>query len=157
MTRLLAVLLAAGALHLAIQVPAQADDLAPPTVKLTGAKTKDGQTVWTFEVANTNRVAVPYVGYTSESFEGGLPEGTISPIFRVQLQQAGEWKPHSIGFCGTGIGPVTLPPKSKVTFEILPPPGDWTAAQVGLAWYDTADPEEKPSVAWSAPIKAQER
>jgi hypothetical protein len=105
---------------------------------------------------------VPYVGYTSDSFMGGLPEGTaqpadriIAPIYRVQLQQAGEWKDHAIGFCKTGIGPVQLAARSKVTFDVIPPAGEWTAARVGLSWH-AANAEEKRSVAWSGTIQAGE-
>jgi hypothetical protein len=158
MTRLIALLLSAAGLTLAtLTSAADKPELVPPQVKFTGAKTTEGHTLWTFEVANPNDVPVPYVGYTSDSFEGGLPEGSISPLFRIQLQQAGEWKAHPVGFCGTGIGPVTLPAKSKVTFAVIAPPGDYSAAQVGLAWSHPGAPEDQnPSIAWCSPIKPQE-
>src|SRR5262245_14114480 len=157
MYRLIATMLAAWVLLITANAPAaDAPELLPPQVKFTGVKVRDGHSFWTFDVANANDVAVPYVGYTSDSFEGGLSEGTSSPIYRVQLQRAGEWKDHSIGFCGTGIGPAKIASKSKVTFEVVPPAGDWTAARVGLSWYDAADTEEKPSIAWSKMIQVGE-
>jgi len=166
MSRLIAVLLAACAMNLAAQnmaseaqgeeLAASATKLRPPAVKFTGATSTHGHTLMTFEVANPNDVPLPYVGYTSESFEGGLPAGTISPLYRIELQKDGAWKAHSVGFCGTGVGPVTLPARSKVTFGVLRPGGEWDAAKVGLVWSDAATDGKEGAVTWSSPITPQD-
>lgn len=131
--------------------------LKPPVVKFTGAQQQDGFVFASFEVTNPNDVPLPYVGYTSDSFEGGLPEGTISPIFRIELKHEDrDWKKHPVGFCGTGIGPVSLPAKKKVTFGVHLPAGDWKAARVGLTWREPAADETQGIVAWSGEIGRQD-
>jgi hypothetical protein len=155
MRRLIALL--PGLCLLNVAIPSLAaetsgEKIQPPAVKSASAAAKDGHIFISLEVANPNDVAIPYVGYTSDSFEGGLPAGTISPIYRVELQAGDAWKPHPIGFCGTGIGDVTLAPRSKVTFGVLLPVGDWTAAKVGLTWWDPATDGKETAITWSTPI-----
>jgi hypothetical protein len=131
--------------------PEPAPKLKPPELKLTSSAVGSGNVALYFEVTNPNAAPVPFVGYTSDSFEGGLKAGTIAPIYRVELLQDKKWKPHAIGWCGTGIGPVSIPAKGRVTFSVLQPIADWEAVKVGLAWFPTSD-RAKPEVAWSEPI-----
>jgi hypothetical protein len=119
----------------------------PPVVKFVGA-TKEGSL--TFEVINPNRSPMPYVGYTSESFSGGLKEGVIAPMYRIELNDGKAWKPHTLGWCGTGKGPVSIPGKGKGTFTVHAP-GDWSAIKVGVTWFKTAERKE-PDVAFSEPV-----
>jgi hypothetical protein len=130
--------------------------LKAPDVKCTAVKQADGFISASFEVTNPNEVPLPYVGYTSDSFEGGLKEGTIAPIFRIELKKDGKWNKHAVGFCGTGIGPVTLRAKSKVTFGASLPLGEWDATKVGLTWWEPAADENKAVVAWSGEISRPE-
>lgn len=131
--------------------------LKAPVVKFAGAKQQDGFVLASFEVTNPNDVPLPYVGYTSDSFAGGLPEGTISPIYRIELKHDDwDWKNHPVGFCGTGIGPVSLSAKKKVTFGVHLPAGDWKAARVGLTWRESAADETQATVAWSGEIGRQD-
>src|SRR5215469_2469593 len=98
-------------LTLPAEPPAKSE---PPAVKFLGAK--DG--ALTFELSNPNAEALPYVGYLPSSFEGGLKEGTIAPLFRVEVHRGKEWKAHPIGWCGTGLGAVSVPGKGKATFAV---------------------------------------
>ena len=134
----------------------QTSKLQAPKVKCTAVKEADGHISASFEVTNPNAVPLPYVGYTSDSFEGGLKEGTIAPIYGIELKQKEKWDKHSVGFCGTGIGPVTLPARTKVTFGVALPLADWDAAKVGLSWWDSAADETKAVVAWSGEISRKE-
>jgi hypothetical protein len=125
--------------------------LKPPMLKLTSSSVSNGNVALYFEVINPNAAPIPFVGYTPDSFEGGLKAGTIAPIYRVELLHNKARKPHSIGWCGTGIGPVSIPAKGQVTFSVLQPIGEWDAVRVGLSWFPTSD-RTKPEIAWSDPI-----
>jgi hypothetical protein len=116
----------------------------PPAVKFLGAK--DG--VLTFELSNPNAEALPYLGYLPSSFEGGLKEGTVAPLFRVEVLRGKEWKAHPMGWCGTGLGAVSVPGKGKATFAVHLPGGDWDKFRVGVTWFKTAARKEL-AVAWS--------
>jgi hypothetical protein len=142
---------------LATEPPAQKpSELKPPIVKFTGARQAEAHIIASFEVTNPNEVPLPYVGYTPDSFEGGLQAGTIAPIYRIELKKLDQWNKHPIGFCGTGIGPVTLPRKSKVTFQVALAAREWDAAKVGLSWWEPTADETKATVAWSSEISRQD-
>ena len=128
--------------------------LKPPVLKLTSSSTSNGNVALYFEVHNPNASPIPFVGYTPDSFEGGLKPGTIAPIYRIELRHDKAWKPGSIGWCGTGIGPVSIPAKGQVTFSVLQPIGEWDAVKVGLSWFPTTD-HTKPEIAWSDPISRE--
>ena len=119
--------------------------LRAPVVKYVGLK--GGAMV--FEVSNPNKQPVPYVGYTSASFEGGLEKGTIAPLYKVELRQGKAWKAHQMGWCGTGVGEVKVPGKGKATFTVHAPGGEWGEIRVGLVWYATADRNGAAAAAWS--------
>jgi len=143
------------ALLLLAQVPASepepAPKLKPPQLKLKSSSVGKGNVALYFEVTNPNTAPILFVGYTPDSFEGGLKAGTIAPIYRIELLLNKTWKSASIGWCGTGIGPVSIPAKGQVTFSVLQPIGDWEALKVGLTWFPTSD-QAKPEIAWSEPI-----
>ena len=138
--------------HVPAAEPAEGKKAAkPPEIKVTAQKDQYGATL--FEVTNPNDVAIPYIGYTSDSFDGGLPQATIAPLYQVELKTTGGWKKHEMGWCGTGRGKVTLAPKSTVRFGVHFPLGDWTAFRVGMAWSDPAAPPSGPwPVAWSGEV-----
>jgi hypothetical protein len=152
---ILAVALAATAVVAAELAAEKQAGVRPPIVKCTRAATNDGIVIADIEVTNPNEAPLPYFGYTSDSFDGGIKEGTISPIYQIELKTANEWKKHPLGFCGTGIGPVTLPAKSKVTFQAVLPAGSWNAVKVGIRWWHPAADKSKSAVAWSGEIDRQ--
>ena len=131
--------------------PQPAPKLKPPLLKLTSSSVSQGNVALYFGVTNPNDLPLPFVGYTPDSFEGGLKSGTIAPIYRIELRRYKTWKPGSIGWCGTGIGPVSIPAKGSVTFAVLQPIGDWEAVRVGLSWFAISD-RTKPEIAWSDSI-----
>ncbi len=135
--------------------PEPATKLKPPQLKLNSFSVSHGNVALYFEVTNPNALPLPFVGYTPDSFEGGLKAGTIAPIYRVELLHDKTWKRAPHGWCGTGIGPVSIPAKGQGTFSVLQPLGDWQAVKVGLAWFPTAD-RTKPEVSWSDPITRED-
>ena len=110
---------------------------------------KDG--LLSFQLSNPNAEALPYFGYRSDSFEGGLKEGTIAPLYRIEVLQDKKWKDHKIGWCGTGVGEVSVPKKDHATFTVTPPDGAWDKFRVGVTWFKAADRKES-AVAWSGPL-----
>jgi hypothetical protein len=138
-------LLSFAALLLAAPVPA--DTVKPPEVRHVGTVERNGHRFVKFEVVNPNAADLHYRGYTSNSFEGGLKAGVISPQYRVELKKGKDWKAQPMGWCGTGIGPVTIPAKGKGTFEVLAPAGEWDEARFGVVWFTGAD-RKTSSVAW---------
>lgn len=140
-------------LLLALAAPSpEPKELKAPVLKLVSATLHDGNAALTFEVHNPNAAPLPYVGYTSKSFEGGLKEGTIAPIYRVELDAGDGWKKHEPGWCGTGIGPVAIPAKGKGTFQAHVPAGSWEKVRVGLTWSKSDDRKAGSDVAFSAPV-----
>jgi hypothetical protein len=133
-----------------------ADRLKPPVVQFTGTTVKYGHTFLAFEVTNPNEAPVPYSGYTPDSFTGGLKEGTIAPLYRVELRNGPTWADHAVGHCGTGRGPVEIPPRSKVTFDVLAPGGAWDAVKVGLVWWDPSAGAREGATAWSGAISRKD-
>lgn len=116
-----------------------------PAVKFFGAA-KDG--MLTFELSNPKAAALPYVGYRPDSFDGGLKEGTIAPLYCVEVLRGKEWSAHKMGWCGTGLGEVSVPGKGKATFAVGLPGGDWDKFRVGVTWFKTAERKDS-AVAWS--------
>ena len=135
-------------LLLATTIAAEPPKPTAPVLRLAGTAESGGFVALTFEVTNPNANPLPYLGYTSDSFDPKIPMGTIVPISKTELLQAKEWKEHKTGWCGTGIGPVTIPAKGKVIFAVLIPAGEWEKVRVGLVWFATAD-EKSPQTAWS--------
>ena len=134
------------AVALLLTFPAEpAVKLEPPAVKFLSVA-KDG--VLTFELSNPNAEALPYIGYLPDSFEGGLKEGTIAPLYFVKVLRDMKWSSYQMGWCGTGLGKVSVPGKGKATFAVGLPDGDWEKLRVGVMWFNTVDRKES-AVAWS--------
>jgi hypothetical protein len=116
-----------------------------PAIKFVSAA-KDG--VLTFELSNPNAEALPYVGYLPDSFEGGLKKGTIAPIYRVEVLRGTEWSAQKMGWCGVGVGDVSVSGKGKATFTVDLPRGEWDKVRVGVTWFKTAG-RKGSAIAWS--------
>lgn len=128
-------------------VPRDPTKTEPPTVKHTGTIARNGRVLLQFEMKNPNAAPLHYSGYTSDSFEGGLQAGVISPLYRLELKLNAEWKTKDVGWCKTGVGPVTIPGGGTGTFEVLVPEGEWDAARFGVTWFTRADRKVR-DVAW---------
>jgi hypothetical protein len=136
---------------LATAIAADAAMPTAPVLRLAGASESGGFVALTFEVTNPNAKPLPYLGYEPGSFDPKIPAGRIVPISKAELLQGKEWKEHKTGWCGTGIGPVTIPARGKVTFSVLIPAGEWEEVRVGLVWFATTD-KKSPQTAWSRGI-----
>ena len=120
----------------------------PPVVKF--QKVENGALI--FEVINRNAETLPYVGYTSDSIDGGLAKDVVAPLYRLEVCKDKACKPHAPGWCKTGVGAVSIPARSSVTFVVHPPQGDWDSFRVGLIWYKTADRKGGSNIAWSETV-----
>jgi hypothetical protein len=105
-----------------------------------------------FAVTNPNRVPLPYVGYTNNSIVPRSPDDVIHPLYRIELRRNNVWKPQEIGWCKSGMGPVTVPAKGTVTFDFLPPQGEWDEIKVGLAWFPSGEHKGERAIAWGPAI-----
>jgi hypothetical protein len=135
--------------------PPDAPKLMPPEIKFKNTVEGDGIVSATVEVTNTNPTPLPYLGYTSDSFEPKIPAGTIFPLHKIELRNGKEWKEYKIGWCGTGIGPVSIPAKTTVTFGVQIAGGEWQEVRVGVVWFDSFE-ERNPKTAWGDPIDHKE-
>jgi hypothetical protein len=136
--------------------PASAADAPPkpPLLTLVAGSGKEAGQGYQLRVRveNPNAVAIPYIGYTPESFNPPLPAELMSPIYRIELLQDGKWNRPTLGFCGTGKGAVSLEPRSVKSFDLGVPKGDWDAVRVGITWHvEGPNPDYQP--AWTPPIK----
>jgi hypothetical protein len=81
----------------------------------------------------------------------------MQPIYRVELKQAGKWRQHPIGWCGTGMADIEFAPKTSATFGVWVPAGPWEAVRIGLPWHPAGAREDSPpTIAWSPEITRQE-
>jgi hypothetical protein len=142
MLTLLSVLLAAP-------VPRDPIRVEAPIIKHTGTVERGGHVYLQFEVTNFNDAPLHYTGYTSDSFEGGLQQGVISPLYRLETKQGQEWKGHVMGWCKTGVGAVAIPAKARATFGAPVPAGEWDEVRFGVTWFTGAD-RKTSDVAWVA-------
>jgi hypothetical protein len=122
-----------------------------PVLRFTGSK--DGRLA--FQLSNPSAESLPYVGYLSDSFEGGLAKGTIAPLYRIEVLRGKEWKAHNMGWCGTGLGKVSIPAKGKATFAVYRPDGDWDRVRVGVTCFKSAERKE-PQVVWSDALSKED-
>jgi hypothetical protein len=105
------------------------------------------------EVSNTGVRVLKYVGYRPDSFSPPIEKGRISPMYRVEVRQAGKWQTYPIGWCGTGIDDIALEPKTSATFAVWVKAGPWDAVRVGLPWHRTGqDKDAAPALSWSSEI-----
>jgi hypothetical protein len=135
--------------------PPEPAKLNPPEVKFTGAVERGGQSYLVFEVVNPNTAPIPYRGYTANSFEPKLAEGNIFPLHKAELLKGTAWKEDKIGWCGTGVGPVSVASQQKVRFEIPVPNGEWDEVRIGLVWYAAGYGKDS-STAWSKSISRKD-
>lgn len=116
-----------------------------------GRPLSNGVVALDVRVENPNDAPVPYVGYTPESFGGSLPADTIAPLYRLEALRKGKWEPVTLGFCGTGRGPVSLAARARRHFEAAVPASEWDSIRVGLVCYAEAA-RAQPRVTWSPPM-----
>jgi hypothetical protein len=122
-----------------------------PRVRFTGVSSilpPRGSIHLQFEVENGADTPLPYAGYLPQPADRPNPAYSIHPIYTLQYERKGGWKPHPLGWCGTGTGPVRLSPQSKNTFLVTVPLDDWQALKAGITWYPSEDRND-PQVAWS--------
>lgn len=125
-----------------------------PVIAFQKVVQKYGRNFMQFQVENTGKQAIHFVGYTPESFSDGIPAGEIRPMYTMEVRQAkGDWKPLELGHCGTGRGVLAIEAKSKVIFETVLPESDWDELRVGFAW--SSAPQGKGTILWSQPIKRE--
>ncbi|MCA8992856.1 MAG: hypothetical protein KDA88_12785 [Planctomycetaceae bacterium] len=113
------------------------DEVSPPEIALRGVSEDQisyGYTHLLFEVTNPNSTPLPYIGYTRDSYEPPLPEGTISPLYSVEFLRDGAWVAETYGWCGMGRGNVELAPQETVTFDFPAPHDDWESFRIGIDW-----------------------
>ena len=113
------------------------------------------------EVRNPTAAALVFVGYLPDSFDPPLQAGTASPIYVLEFQRDGEWQPHPLGWCGTGMGAIELPSDGESVFDALVPfEPAWDAVRIGIRWsepLDFATAEATAfSTAWSKPLPRTE-
>jgi hypothetical protein len=104
-----------------------------------------------FEAENRTSKPIPYLGFVADPGTRPDPKARISPLYQVQFEREAGWKPHGIGWCGTGLGPVQLEPGKKATFIISVPLDNWQSVKAGLSWYPTTE-RQNAQVAWSEAV-----
>jgi hypothetical protein len=135
-------------------VLAAASLLGPPSApvfKLTDAVERRPKIYLTFEVTNPNAILMPYYGYTPDSFSPKTP-GAIAPLYGIEYLRGKDWKKFPSAWCGTGIGPVSIPAKGKMKFEASVPVFEWEEVRFSLIWYPMVD-EKDPQIAWSNAVE----
>lgn len=132
--------------------------LKPPEIRLKEVSPNQISTGYkhlTFEVHNPNDVALPYSGYTQNSFDPPLTAKTIAPLYHAEFERDGEWVPEELGWCGVGIGSVELPPHSKLVFDFPANLDEWTELRVAISWGDPRQEQQKWQTAWSESVKRE--
>ncbi len=84
-----------------------------PVIKHTGTVERGGSVYLQFEVTNLNDAALHYHGYTSHSIEGGLKDGAITPLYRLETKR-GRGAAVAVLGAKRGVGPVIYGPSSAV-------------------------------------------
>ena len=125
--------------------------LAPPEVRFAGAELRETHTHLLFDLVNPHADPVPYLGYTAGAFEPKLPPGTVAPLYKIEYRRGGAWKDDSLGWCGFGIGPVSVAKGQKARFDVPLYHGEWDEVRVGVVWY-TGGQEKNPPTAWSRAV-----
>lgn len=107
-----------------------------------------------FEMSNPNVEPVPYSGYLPDAFQPPLKKGQISPLYELQYRRAGKWETSEIGWCGMGLGPVSIEARVRARFDVPVEMGlGWDAVSVGVVWQqNTRKVAERVQTAWSPPV-----
>ena len=100
-------------------------------------------------LVNPMNVPIEYKGYRMDSWQTRPPVGEISPFYSLQIQTAEDktWHNGSIGWCGTGAGKMTVPPKHVGRFAVhIDPRG--TSAKISLkcSWTDSDGKRNEPEI-----------
>ena len=143
-------LLAALLLATPVAEPDPTKTPKPPEIKFEGLSANGAML---FSVTNPNATPLPYSGYRANSFNPPLQDGTIAPLYTIEVGTAGAWKSAEPGWCGTGVGAVSIPAKGKVTFDASVPKGEWNEVKVGLRWFPSLEHKGPPVTAWSGAIR----
>src|SRR5262245_35965877 len=120
-----------------------------PLVRFRGVSASNGASTLTFEVTNNGPKPIAYLGYGNAPNKNGE---RISPLYAIQELKAKAWKNVVVGWCGTGVGNVSVPARGKVTFTVSVPAGDWDEVRVGLDWYPSGDKRGEGRTTWSDPV-----
>jgi len=139
---------------------AAAEAMAPDVRILAGSHTTfDNIPFASFscEIRNPGQAPLVFVGYRPDSYDPPIPEGSVAPIYRIEVQRNGAWEEYPIGWCGTGMDGIVLAADGSGAFgfAVLLEP-QWDAVRVGVRWsqpidFDTA-PAEAYQTAWSEPF-----
>jgi hypothetical protein len=124
----------------------------PPEVKFEGLSASGAML---FSVSNPNATPLPYFGYRANSFNPPLQDGTIAPLYTVEVGTAGVRKSVEPGWCVFGVGAVSIPAKGKVTFKASVPDGEWDEVKAGLRWYPSLEQKGPTVTAWSGAIRKE--
>jgi len=161
-----AALFAAGALaRSADDKPKDAEETPGPQVRILSGHRSVMENVrfltFSCELANPHQESLKFVGYRSDSFDPPIAEGTVSPIYIIELQRDGKREEHPIGWCGTGMDGIQMAGKAKATFGFaIPADTPFDAIRVGVRWarelnFETAEDSDL-SIAWSKPLERKE-
>jgi hypothetical protein len=128
----------------------------PPEVTFAGAEVRGTHTHLLFDLVNPNLDPIAYHGYTANAFDPKLPDGTIAPLYKIEYRKGKEWKDDSLGWCGFGIGPVSVANKQKARFDApVYKEGEWDEVRVGVVWHAGAHGKD-PQTAWSKPVSRKD-
>jgi hypothetical protein len=132
-----------------------AKKVEPPRIRFKGISsqpTGEGHVTLLFEAYNPNAEPLPYSGYVADSFSTPLTKEEIAPQYHIEYKRDGKWTRESLGWCGTGRGPVQLEPKTKPTFTVVVGKSGWEEVKVGVSWLPPGDQKGVYPIAWSAPV-----
>jgi hypothetical protein len=108
----------------------------------------------TCEASNVGKAPLMFLGYRADAFDPPIAEPNISPIHVIEFLRDGQWQTHPQGWCGTGMGGISLPAGGAKKFAFAVPEGlAGQIVRVGIRWskpqdFDTAKPESF-ETAWS--------
>ena len=109
-------------------------------------------------LVNPLDVPITYHGYRMDGWDKRPPTGEISPFYTTELREKpnGGWKPNPIGWCGSGAGQMTIPPKQAGCFDAmfyLPA----VAGRIGVNYRTPNQDEKSFMTVWSPEIALELR
>ena len=75
----------------------------------------------------------------------------MAPLYKIEYRRDGAWKDDSLGWCGFGIGPVSVAKGQKARFDVPLYQGQWDEVRVGVVWYPGGQGKGS-QTAWSRPV-----